>query len=169
MSALASGLATFGAVDTYIRVACAIVIGIIFIIIGATIKKNPDKHTSQTTGTASNVNCTTSTGKNKVTSCVASVDYTVNNQKYTFSGNYGQIANGQTVSVYYDPSNPGDAVGQPVPQALGTFFIVIGIILIIAGIGFGYFFSKLGQQGQAVVGGVEAAGEVASFLNPQNS
>jgi len=169
MSTLTSGLATFGAVDTYVRVACAVVIGIIFIVIGATIKKNPDKHTSQTTGTASNVNCTTSTGKNKVTSCSASVDYTVNNQKYTFSGNYGQITNGQTVSVYYDPANPGDAVGQPLPQAMGTIFIVIGIILIIGGIGFGYFFSKLGPQGQAVVGGVEAAGEVASFLRPSDN
>lgn len=167
MSALTSGLATFGAVDTYIRSACAVIIGIIMILIGAMIRKNPDKHTQQTTGVAHDVNC--HTNKNNTT-CDATVDYTVDNKKYTFTGTYtGNVTNGQTVSLFYDPKNSQDAVVQPIPQVLGILLIVFGIIVIIVAIGFAYFFSKLGQQGQAVVGGLEAAGEVASFFQPSNS
>lgn len=167
MSALTSGLATFGAVDTYMRSVCAVIVGIIMVVIGAMIRKNPDKHTQQTTGVTHDVNCYMHNNK---TRCQAQIDYTVDNKKYTFTGSYSEaISNGQTVSLFYDPKNPQDAVVQPIPQVLGILLIVFGLIVIIAAIGFAYFFSKLGQQGQAVVGGLEAAGEVASLLQPNKS
>jgi uncharacterized membrane protein len=168
-NALTSGLKTYGEVRTKIGVAVAVFVSIIFLIIGIVILTRKDKHTSQTTGILSNVSCSSN-------ACSATALYNPSGSPepspspspspYTLMGSWPiNSKEGQAVTVYYDPANPSDASQGPVPKMVGWILIVVAIIIVAFSVLFMKFFSGLSNQGKALVGGFQAAGNISSFLS----
>lgn len=71
---------------------------------------------------------------------------------------------GQAVTVYYDPANPTDASQGPVPKTIGWILIIVAVIIVAFSVLFMKFFSGLSNQGKALVGGFQAAGNISSLL-----
>lgn len=162
--ALTSGLKTYGEVRTKIGVVVAVIVSIIFYIIGAVILIRKPKYTSQTTGILSNISCSSNT-----CSGMATYDPTgapsPSPSSYTFSSNWPVGSkDGQTVAVFYDPSNPTDAGQGPPPKMVGWVLIGVATIILIFSFLFLKFFSSLSNQGKALVGGFQAAGNISSFF-----
>jgi hypothetical protein len=72
---------------------------------------------------------------------------------------------GQTVTVYYDPANPANASTGPIPKGLGWGLVILAALIVLIAILFMNFFSGLSNQGKAVVGGLEAVGDISSLLS----
>ena len=163
--ALTSGFKTYGEIRTRIGVIVAVVVALCFCVFGWITVMAKDKHTVKTTGILSNVNCSSNT-------CTATALYgnsgapSPSPAPYHFMSTWGPgVTNGKTVDVYYDPANPSDASGGPVPKWLGWTFIGVATLIILCSILFMKFFSGLSNQGKAVVGGLEAASDVSSFFS----
>lgn len=161
--AITSGLKTYGEIRTRIGVGIAVLISIIMCICGWLIVLKKEVHTSKTSGTLSDVNCSSNV-------CTATALYNTSAGSpspapYNFQGTWpANSTDGQIVDVYYNPSNPTDASQGPVPKGMGWAFIGIATIVIILAMLFMSFFSGLSNQGKAVVGGLEAAGNISSFF-----
>ena len=162
--ALTSGFKTYGEIRTRIGVIVAVVVAICFCIFGWITVMAKDKHTAKTSGILSNVNCSANT-------CTATALYGMSGSPspspapYQFTSTWGAgMTEGETVDVYYDPANPSDASAGPVPKWLGWTFIGVATLLILCSFLFMTFFSRLSNQGKAVVGGLQAASDISSFF-----
>ena len=163
--AITSGLKTYGEIRTRIGVIVAVVVSICMCIFGWIIIVRKNKHTTATSGILSDVACSANT-------CTATALYSLSGSPapspvpFRFQGIWpAGSTNGQNVVLYYDPANPTDASMGPTPKALGWGLVVCATIIIILAILFMNFFSGLSNQGKAVVGGLQAAGDVSSFFS----
>ena len=162
--ALTTGLKTYGEIRTRIGVIIACVVALCMCICGWMIILGKNKNTVQTTGTLSDVNCTSN-------ACTATALYdTVGSPSpspapYRFLSSWpANSTEGQNVTVYYDPANPASASMGPIPKGVGWGLVGFATLIIIIAILFMKFFSGLSNQGKAVVGGVEAVHDVSSFF-----
>jgi hypothetical protein len=163
--AITSGLKTYGEIRTRIGVIVAVVISICMCIFGWMIIISKNKHTTVTSGILSDVSCSANT-------CTATALYNLAGSPapspapYRFQSTWpAGSTNGQDVVVYYDPLNPADASMGPTPKALGWGLVGCATIIIILSILFMKFFSGLSNQGKALVGGLQVAGDVSSFFS----
>lgn len=163
--ALTTGLKTYGEIRTKIGVAVAVVVALVMCICGWMIVMKKETHTQQTTGTLTDVSCSSNV-------CTATALYSVGGSPapspapYRLQANWPMSAKtGQSVPVYYNPANPSDASPGPVPKGFGWGLIACGAIVIILAYLFMKFFSRLSNQGKAVVGGLEAAQNLSSLFS----
>jgi hypothetical protein len=163
--AITSGLKTYGEIRTRIGVIVAAIVSICMCICGWMIIFSKDKHTATTSGILSDVACSSN-------ACTATALYSTSGSPapspapFRYQGTWpAGSTNGQNVILYYDPSNPSDASMGPVPKMFGWGLVVVATIIIIISILFMNFFSGLSNQGKAVVGGLQAVGDVSSFLH----
>ncbi len=123
---------------------CAVAMGILFAVIGLAVlvfgvtmfAKIQQLHTSHeiTTGTLGNCSTTRTSNRNGTsTSTTCTVVYSVNGAQYTISTSSDTIP-GQ-VTVYYDPSNPGNAqIAQDYNSINpGVWVILFGIAFVVIG------------------------------------
>lgn len=154
---LKSGLGAYGAFRTYTGTIVAVIVSLSMCVLGGYLIKNPDKHTAVVQGTVETVTSVPGE-KGQVTYSIVA-KYNIGGKDYNVSGQVDQIYNkGQSVQVFYDPKNPGDAVLKPVPSWMGWALVGVATLISLGSIGFAYFFSRLGNTGRAVVGGATAAG-----------
>lgn len=164
-NALTSGLKTYGEIRTRIGVVVAVIVALCMCIFGWMIIVGKDTHTQKTTGTLSNVSCTSNT-------CTGTALYNLvgspspSPAPYSFQTNWpANSKDGQSVDVYYDPANPASASAGPVPKGVGWGLVGCATLIIILAILFMTFFSSLSNQGKAAVGGLEAVGDISSLLS----
>lgn len=163
MSALTTGLSAYGKFRTYSGAVVAVLVSLSMCFIGGYLIKNPDKHTATVQGTVKEAS-TAKDDKGNPTYFITG-EYNIGGKVYAVSGQTDQLYNkGQTITVYYDPANPGSAVLKPVPSWLGWALIGVATLVGCGSIGFAYFFSGLSNTGKATVGGFEAAGNALRFL-----
>jgi hypothetical protein len=162
--ALTSGLKTYGEIRTRIGVGIAVIVSLCMCIFGWMIILGKDVHTVKTSGTLSEVNCTSNV-------CTATALYDTAGSTspspapYRFQSSWpANSTEGQSVTVYYDPANPASASMGPVPKGMGWGLVGVATLIIIIAILFMTFFSSLSNQGKAVVGGFEAVSDVSSFF-----
>ena len=126
---------TFRSIQVYGSLFVLGCIGLVLLVLGIVYFRKPKDtvHTSKTTGTFSNVACATET------QCSAILNYTVPcstancTSKFTLSGTWGKISIGGSSDVYYNPSNPADAV-QTIPNNKTTGIVLMsfgGVMLLI--------------------------------------
>lgn len=164
MSAITTGLGAYGKFRTYSGAVVAVIVAIIACVIGGYLIKNPDKHTASAQGTVKEVTTTSDPSSGKPVNTIL-VEYNVGGQNYSASGQVDKVYNkGQTVTVYYDPKNPGSNTLNPLPSWLGWAVIGIATLVALISVGFAYFFSTLSNTGKATVGGLQAAGNAFSFF-----
>ena len=193
-NALTSGLKTYGEIRTRIGVVVAIIVSIVFCIAGWIIVATKDKHTAQTTGNLTNVVCSSNECKAVAVYYLPNTTSTYTPEslsptpsplsapaptpsqapapapssdlvKYSYSGTWPiNSKEGQSVTIYYDPTNPSDATSGAIPKIMGWGFIGCATLVIILSILFMKFFSGLSNEGKAIVGGFEAAGNISSLL-----
>lgn len=168
---MAQVLADYGKIRTYGTAACSISIAVIVVIIGIIILRTPNVYTSTALGTVSNVNCTTS-GSPSVTNCSLSITFspsgspgTLTVQNVSWSGS---VANGASVTVYYDPKNPTKCSQTQTNPKAGWFFILFGILMAMCGSSIIAVFSSLSEQSKTFVGGVEGVSNLAGALRNSN-
>ena len=103
---------TFQGIQVYGSLFLLGCVGIILLVLGGVYIRKPKDttHTSKMTGTFSNVVCASES------QCSAILNYTVPcstancTSKFTLSGTWGKVSNGDSADVYYNPNNPADAV-----------------------------------------------------------
>jgi len=163
MSTLKNGLGAYGTFRTYSGAVAAVIISLSMCVLGGYLIKNPDKHTASVQATVKDV--TQTKDPNGKTTYTMTGEYNIGGKVYAVSGQTDTVTNkGQSVTVYYDPKNPGDAVIKPLPSWIGWAMIGTATLITFLAVGFAFFFSKLSNTGKATVGGVQAAGNALSFL-----
>jgi hypothetical protein len=163
MSALTSGLGAYGKFRTYSGAVVAVLISFSLCLIGGYLIKNPDKHTASVQGTVKEATTVKNEKGNPSYSIVG--EYNIGGKVYAVSGQTDKIYNkGQAITVYYDPANPGYATLNPVPKWMGWSLIGSASLLTCCAVGFAIFFSQLSNTGKATVGGIQATGNLLSFL-----
>ena len=130
---------------------------------GGWILTHPDSRTAKTPGTISSVNCHDNELQKGHLICDAVATYQGTNK---INVSYPPpLKNGDVKDIWYDPNHPESASGgQPAGKGIATGFIIVGFLVAIIGVLFAMWFSTLSNQGKAIVGGVEAASDVISFL-----
>ena len=162
MDTVKGGLSTYGKFRTYSGVVVAVIVGLCFIIFGIFLVTRKDTKTATVNGSITSQSCTT----DKPPVCSGVITYTVNSKTYTINGTWGTGRSvGQSEIVRYDPANPADAANGMSDQKGGWFFLVCGVLLMLIAYMIYAFFSSLSNNGKAVVGGVEAASDLASLLS----
>jgi hypothetical protein len=155
MSALTTGLGAYGAFRTYSGAVVAVIISLSLCLLGGYLIKNPDKHTASVQGTV----------KEDVKGNSIVGEYNIGGKVYSVSGQTDQIyTKGQSITIYYDPANPGSSVLKPVPKWMGPSLIGCASLVTCCAVGFAIFFSQLSNTGKATVGGIQATGNALSFL-----
>ena len=165
-NALTTGLKTYGEVRTKIGVFVAVLFAIIFYVIGGIILTSKDTMTATTTGTLTNVVCSSN-------ACTATALYNTagaapspSSAPYSIQSSWpANSKEGQAVTIYYDPANPTRASSGPVPKWVGWALVGFATVIIIFSLLFMKFFSSLSNKGKAVVGGFEAFGNISSLLS----
>ena len=121
---------------------------------------NSDK-TGSTKGTIKDANCTNA--KNDK-SCVATVNYKVNNVDYSVSATTGIVNKGQTIDIYYDPKNPNNfSLYTNTTNTIGWVIIIIAIIILLSS--WGWLILTIFFKPVAAATGV---GAVAGAVMPDN-
>lgn len=163
-NAITTGLKTYGEIRTRIGVIVAFIVAICMCFFGWMIILSKDTRTATTTGTLSGVLCSSNV-------CTATALYDVSGAPspspapYSLQGTWPMNSReGQSVTVYYDPANPSSASTGPVPKAFGWGLVICATLIILLSILFMKFFSSLSNEGKAVVGGVQAVGNISSLL-----
>jgi len=160
--ALTTGLKTYGEIRTRIGVGIAVVIALCMCVCGWMIILSKDVHTKKTSGTLSEVKCTSN-------ACTATALYSTpgapSPSPYKFQTSWPANAKeGQSVPIYYDPANPSSASRGPIPKGFGWGLVGGAIFIIVISLLFMQFFSSLSNQGKAVVGGAQAFGNAVAFF-----
>lgn len=157
-------LGAYGKFRVYTGAVVSVVVGLCMCLSGGYMIKNPDKHSVKTTGTIKEV-----IQKDSGTWEITAV-YSVNNKQYTISTLlYGpSFTKDQSVVIWYDPDNPQDGSTAGGPKWMGWAFIGAASLIILFGVGFAYFFSKLGNKGKAVVGGLQAASDTWALFGSRD-
>lgn len=121
------------------------VFGIIFMLIptffGALTNINNMTATTSATVVSVGVPQTTTTSSGSTSSsCPATASYTVNGRQYInqsamSSSNYCSLTQGQTISINYDPANPGSwAYGAKTISLFIQIFFWVGLLILISSI-----------------------------------
>lgn len=164
MSALTTGLSAYGKFRTYSGAFVVVIVAMSACVLGAYMIKNPDKHTATATGTVKEATMSKDPNGNSIYTILA--EYSVSGRSFSASGQTETIYNkGQTITVYYDPANPGDYTLRPYPSWTGWAIIGGATLIAAISVGFAYFFSGLSNTGKAAVGGLEATGNAMRFLS----
>jgi hypothetical protein len=160
MSALTTGLGAYGAFRTYSGAVVAVIISLSLCLLGGYLIKNPDKHTASVQGTVKEATTIKDVKGNSIVG-----EYNIGGKVYSVSGQTDQIyTKGQSITIYYDPANPGSSVLKPVPKWMGPSLIGCASLVTCCAVGFAIFFSQLSNTGKATVGGIQATGNALSFL-----
>ena len=121
---------------------------------------NSDK-TGYIKGTIIDATCTNA--KNDK-SCLASIDYKVNNVNYSVSATTGIVNKGQTIDIYYDPKNPNNfSLYNNTTNTIGWVIIIIAVIILLSS--WGWLILTIFFKPVAAATGV---GAVAGAVMPDN-
>ena len=135
---------------------------LIFLFVGIWMVRKNKHFTGSTQGTVKEAKC--NTDKDNKTICVVTIEYTVNNKKYTKTYTSSDIVNkNDIVSVRFDPANPNSFEAGSSLKWLGWIFIIASIAFILmiwAWLVFTLFFKPV-----AAATGVAA---IADFAIPDN-
>lgn len=127
-----SGAAAFGRVYATIGAIIGVIIALILIFLG--ISKLHDPHTQSVTATVTLAsNCAAAAGAGAPVTCTVSATYTVGARAYAVTGLRVTRATpptqGSSITLWYDPANPQDAVYENFPRSLGWGLIGFGVLL----------------------------------------
>jgi hypothetical protein len=142
-----SGSAEFGVIWALIGAIIATIIGVCMIIVGIYIlvKKSTLQQVSGTVVSVDPPSCGVGSGNPTTYSCNITVSYLVNTthlQKIIWYSGSVIYSPGQSITVYYNPSDPGDAsLSGPVPHFIGGILILFGLLIPI-GSWFWYYMSR---------------------------
>ena len=132
-----SGASDFGRFWAIFGAIIATIVGIMFAMFGiyVLVKKSNLKQADGIVVSSDPPSCGVGQGNPPVYSCNITVSYTVNNMKFQeiiwYSGSK-LYSNGQSISVYYEPSNPKQAsLTGPVPHYVGVILIIVGILVVV--------------------------------------
>lgn len=137
VSAIGSGVATYGKIQAVIGTILAVLIVGVLVYFG--FDRLKDKHTSSADGTIASVNspgCTPdNSNQNIVTySCPVSISYTVDGKSYTISQTLIQtkqaVVNDKVV-IRYDPSNPAEGLVEFPPKTMGYVFLGSAALILL--------------------------------------
>jgi hypothetical protein len=132
-----------------------------FVIYGGFWVKNINANkTAKTVGTIKDATCS-KTQNDK--SCVATINYKVNNIEYSVSTTTGIVNKGQTMDIYYDPKNPNDFTSNSSTTAIGWVIIIVAFIILLSS--WGWLIMTIFFKPVAAATGV---GAVAGAIMPDN-
>jgi len=127
---------------------------------GVWIKNMDADKTAKAVGVVKDAICNT-----KEKSCVATINYTVDNVEYSVSSTTGGVVNkGQNIDVYYDPKNPNNFSSNSYTYVIGWVIIVIAVIILLSS--WGWLIMTIFFKPIAAASGV---GAVAGAFIPDNS
>ena len=162
MDTVKGGLSTYAKFRTYSGVIVMVIVSLCFIVFGIFLVTRKDTKTATVTGKIKSQTCTT----DKPPVCSGSIEYIVNGQTYTINGTWGTgRAIDQPENVRYDPAKPSDGANGMSDKKGGWLILACGGILMLLAYLIYIFFSNLSNNAKAIVGGVEAASDVASLLS----
>jgi hypothetical protein len=158
--------ASIGIAYSIFSAVMATIICSIGIFIGFWVKNLNSDKSSKTSGTVKDAECSiTKTKKSTSKSCVATIDYKVNNVDYSGTTTTSDIINkGQTIDIYYDPKNPNNFITNSYTNIIGWIIIVICIIILLSS--WSWLIMTLLFKPVAAASGV---GAVAGAIMPGNN
>lgn len=150
----------FGKFQIYGFVSVMFIISVIILIIGVLIIRRPDDttHTSNVEGVHSNVVCVNN-------QCTSTIKYTVTKNTYTLADTFGNIKEGDKVTVYYDPKNPSDARAKPLAsKTVGWIMLAISLFFILLTFFIGRSFYAASNNNRQSYARLAAVGGAARYL-----
>lgn len=158
--------ASIGIAYSIFSAVMATIICSIGIFIGFWVKNLNSDKSAKTSGIVKNAECSiTKTKKSTSKSCIATIDYKVNNVDYSGTTTTSDIINkGQTIDIYYDPKNPNNFITNSYTNIIGWIIIVICIIILLSS--WGWLIMTLLFKPVAAASGV---GAVAGVIMPGNN
>ena len=135
-------------------------VGTVFFILGLVILFWCDKiHTAKTTGVYSNVTCIQST-------CTGNVTYKVSSNTFTISNQAGNITNGTSADVMYDPKNPSNGKVPSHGRFLGIILSILGAIFLYGSFASYKAFSSANNGTKQTISQVAGVAGVAQYFRP---
>ena len=132
---LASGLAAYGRFETYIGAffATVFICCVISLLLSGAWAVHKDVHTSTATAALSNTTCA-SVAANTAPHCTTTASYTVAGKPYTAVVQYSDPLGAALTSksIFYNPSNPGDAEGEKGSMLFDLGLSVFLCLLLVA-------------------------------------
>ena len=147
--------ATFGRIMSYFQLVGAIIVGIIFIIIGIVLIRKKSL-SGQGTGKVTAISCNESNTATN-TPCTATVQFVGADGKQYNSTINGVYTVGQEVPINYDPL-------QRSSKTTGIIILVVGILILLAGCVWFYFVQK--YKAAAAISGVGDAANIVTTFPP---
>lgn len=144
MDTINSGLTKIGTISSYFGLGTAIIMGIVFLVIGYFLYKKNESNLVTTNATILDVGACTGTGT-KTRKCKLLVEYNVNGTLYRneiYSNKFMPLI-GNTIEVSYDKTRPSDVTEKQMKSKYVAFiFSCIAIVLIGGAIANVYFVKK---------------------------
>lgn len=119
--------ATIGIIYSLISAIIGSIFCILVIIIGVWVKNMNSDKTAYTLGYVTDI----SDCNFKEKTCISTIEFNVNNEKYTVKNISGIGNKGQNIGVYYNPKNPNNFTTNNYSTLIGWVMIVIGILIIV--------------------------------------
>lgn len=161
MSGLKSAASSYGSFTGYGTAAVFIILSMCLCGWGGYTVQHPDvAHTATASATLTDVKC-------QDKQCSFTATYTVNTKAYNLNGSLpGPLKNGETIPIYYNPSNPADAQANSVLSGKsGGFMIAGGFVSFICGCLIAYFINQASNNTRAVIGGASLLSSLFSHRN----
>jgi hypothetical protein len=160
-----TGTAKFGKIMALFALISAIILALVMIPLGIYFIVHKTKLTSNILGNVSISQCTSRVENNNIVyDCNITVDYKVEGKNYSLTAttsDSSEYKKGDSITVYYNPSNPSNAaIYSDNTHIAGIIILVIGIIIPVVTLVFWLLAKK--YKAVAAAGGVAAGLDILS-------
>jgi hypothetical protein len=159
----------FGKFQIYGFVFVMFIVSVIFLSVGIWLVRRPEDttHTSTVQGTFSNVVCVNN-------QCSATVEYIVpcsntancTTNTFTLTDTFGQVKDGDSITIYYNPDRPDDALTRkPGSKTIGWVFIAVALFFLLLSLFIGRKFYTASNNNRQSYARLAAIGGAARYLS----